>query len=249
MSDNVQMTTMNFDSVRPEAENPVKIMDLSLRDGHQSLFATRGRTEDMIPVAELMDLASRCVDAKTGRCKVPGFYDDVVRPTRRELESFKASGFKPEVFRKAHELKSLRSKDPMDLMQRIWARPTFEIHGMAGGYSGPGVKTVVPQKAELKVSMRLVPGQRPAKILRLLKNHVKKLNPDVKVVNDSVLEPYMGKFSGPYADAARTAVRYGFGKETSFIREGGSIGAVVTMQKLLKAPISFLGLEDTGSLQ
>ena len=55
MSDNVKMTTMNYDSVRPEAENPVKIMDLSLRDGHQSLFATRGRTEDMIPVAELMD--------------------------------------------------------------------------------------------------------------------------------------------------------------------------------------------------
>ncbi len=57
MSDNVKMTTMNYDSVRPEAENPVKIMDLSLRDGHQSLFATRGRTEDMIPVAELMDEA------------------------------------------------------------------------------------------------------------------------------------------------------------------------------------------------
>ena len=55
MSDIVQMTTMNYDSVRPEAENPVKIMDLTLRDGHQSLFATRGRTEDMIPVAELMD--------------------------------------------------------------------------------------------------------------------------------------------------------------------------------------------------
>ena len=71
---------------------------------------------------------------------------------------------------------------------------------------------------------------------------MKKLNPDVKVVNDSVLEPYMGEFTGPYADAARTAVRYAFDKETSFIREGGSIGAVVTMQKLLKAPISFLGL-------
>ncbi len=208
------------------------------KDVHSGLTGGAARNA----VGELMDLASRCVDAKTGKCKIPGFYDDVVRPTRRELESFKASGFKAEVFRKAHELKSLRSKDPMDLMQRIWARPTFEIHGMAGGYSGPGVKTVVPQKAELKISMRLVPGQRPAKIMKLLKAHVRKLNPDVKVVNDSVLEPYMGEFSGPYADATRTAVRFGFGKETSFIREGGSIGAVVTMQKLLKAPISFLGL-------
>ena len=55
MSDQVQMTEMNYDSDRPAAENPVKIMDLSLRDGHQSLFATRGRTEEMIPVAELLD--------------------------------------------------------------------------------------------------------------------------------------------------------------------------------------------------
>lgn len=55
MSDHVQMTAMNYSSDRPPAENPVKIMDLTLRDGHQSLFATRGRTEDMIPVAELMD--------------------------------------------------------------------------------------------------------------------------------------------------------------------------------------------------
>ena len=54
MSDNVVMTAMNYDSNRPAAANPVKIMDLSLRDGHQSLFATRGRTEDMIPVAEMM---------------------------------------------------------------------------------------------------------------------------------------------------------------------------------------------------
>ena len=55
MSDQVQITPLNYDSDRPVAENPVKIMDLSLRDGHQSLFATRGRTEDMIPVAELLD--------------------------------------------------------------------------------------------------------------------------------------------------------------------------------------------------
>jgi hypothetical protein len=55
MSDQVKMTTMNYDKDRPKAENPIKIMDLSLRDGHQSLFATRGRTEDMIPVAEKMD--------------------------------------------------------------------------------------------------------------------------------------------------------------------------------------------------
>ena len=146
------------------------------------------------------------------------------------------------MFRKAHELKSLRATNELDVMQRIWTRPTFEVHGIAGGYSGPGVKTVVPQSGELKVSMRLVPGQKPAKIFRALKQHVKKLNPDVKVISDSVLEPYMGDFSGPYADAAREAVKFAFRRTPAFVREGGSIGAVVTMQKILKAPIAFLGL-------
>ena len=63
MSDHVHMTEMNYDNDRPAAENPIKIMDLSLRDGHQSLFATRGRTEDMIPVAELMDEAQAMREA------------------------------------------------------------------------------------------------------------------------------------------------------------------------------------------
>ena len=138
--------------------------------------------------------------------------------------------------------KSLRTTDGRDLMQRIWSRPTFEVHGVTGGYSGKGVKTVVPQKGEIKISMRLVPKQKPAKILKLLRSYVKKLNPDVRVVPDAVLEPYLGDFSGPYNDAAREAMKFGFGVEPALIREGGSIGAVVTMQKAFRVPITFLGL-------
>jgi acetylornithine deacetylase/succinyl-diaminopimelate desuccinylase-like protein len=213
-------------------------LETGAKDVHSGLTGGAARN----PVAELMDLAARLADARTGRVHIPGFYDDVTPPSRRELQSFRDSGFKTSVFRKAHELKSLRATGEMDVMQRIWTRPTFEVHGMAGGYSGPGVKTVVPQSGELKVSMRLVRGQKPAKIFRALKRYVKKLNPDVKVLSDSVLEPYMGDFSGPYADAARQAVQFGFGRTPAFVREGASIGAVVTMQKILKAPITFLGL-------
>ncbi len=213
-------------------------LETGAKDVHSGLTGGAARN----PIAELMDVVCRCLDARTGRVRIPGFHDDVARPSKREIDSFERSGFSAATFRRAHELKSLRSDDRRDLVQRIWSRPTFEVHGIKGGYSGEGVKTVVPQKAEVKISMRLVPDQKPAKIFRLLKDYVRKLNPDVKVVADAVLEPYLGDFSGPYGEAAREAVKFAFGKEPAFIREGGSIGAVVTMDRTLKAPITFLGL-------
>ena len=79
-------------------------------------------------------------------------------------------------------------------------------------------------------------------MLRLLQDYVKEINPDVQVEGAGSLRPYLGEFSGAYADAARHAIQFGFGKEPAFIREGGSIGAVVTMQQYMQAPIMFIGL-------
>ena len=111
-----------------------------------------------------------------------------------------------------------------------------------GGYTGPGVKTVIPPRAELKISMRLVPDQKPAKIYSLFRQFVQSKNPDVLVSADAALSPYLGEFGGPHADAARRAMLFGFGKKPTLTREGGSIGAIVTMKEHLKAPILFLGL-------
>jgi acetylornithine deacetylase/succinyl-diaminopimelate desuccinylase-like protein len=127
-------------------------------------------------------------------------------------------------------------------LRRIWAAPTFEIHGLTGGYHGPGVKTVVPGYGELKVSMRLVPNQSPEKVFALFKKYVVKLNPNVEVEREGMLYPFKGSFEGPYVEAVKRAVKAGFGKVPAFIREGGSIGAVVTMQKTWKVPILFMGL-------
>jgi acetylornithine deacetylase/succinyl-diaminopimelate desuccinylase-like protein len=215
---------------------------LSLRTGtvgaHSGLTGGAARN----PLAELCDLAHACVDAKTGRVKIPGFYDDVVAPTKAEIAGFLKSGFKVKPFMKAYGFESLRTTDPAEVVRRIWASPTFEVHGLAGGYQGPGVKTVVPAQGELKVSMRLVPNQRPEKIFQLFKRFVAKHYPQVKVEANGMLEPYRGVTEGPYADAARKAMRAAFGKDPALIREGGSIGAIVTMQKAWKAPIMFLGL-------
>ena len=90
--------------------------------------------------------------------------------------------------------------------------------------------------------MRLVPDQEPDAVFRLFKRYLRRLNPDIHVHTDGMLRPYAGDLGGPFAEAARTAMAFGFGKEPAFIREGGSIGAVVTMVERWRAPVTFLGL-------
>jgi acetylornithine deacetylase/succinyl-diaminopimelate desuccinylase-like protein len=194
------------------------------------------------PIGELMQLVSEMYDARTGKVKIKGFYDDVEAPTRRELDEFRASGFTTKQFMKDHLFKSLRTDDALDVMKRIWAMPTFEVHGLVGGYTGPGVKTIIPPRAEVKISCRLVANQDPKKITRLVKEFVNQRNPDVKIALETSMYPYKAPTPGPLADAVKGAVKFSFGKEPVFVREGGSIGAVVSMEKILKCPVMFLGL-------
>ena len=208
------------------------------KDAHSGVTGGAARN----PLAELMEVAHSCFDAKTGRVKIKGFYDDVTEPTKQEMKSFLKCGFQVKRFKDAYGFLSLRTQDPTEIMRRIWGAPTFEIHGLSGGYQGQGIKTVVPGHGELKISMRLVPNQVPEKVFTLLKRHVASINPHVKVEREGMLHPFNGSFAGPYVDCVRQAVKSGFGKEPAFVREGGSIGAVVTMQKAWKVPILFLGL-------
>ncbi|MBS0184229.1 MAG: M20/M25/M40 family metallo-hydrolase [Nitrospira sp.] len=214
------------------------ILHTGEKDAHSGVTGGAARN----PLAELMEVASTCVDARTGKVKIPGFYDEVVEPTTNEIKNFLKSGFEVRHFKEAYGFRSLRVQDPAEVMRRIWASPTFEIHGLSGGYHGQGVKTVVPGHAELKVSMRLVANQVPERLFALLKKHVAKVNPDVKVEREGILYPFKGSFAGSYVDCVKRAVKAGFGKAPAFVREGGSIGAVVTMQKTWKVPILFIGL-------
>lgn len=215
-------------------------LETHAKDVHSGLVGGVARN----PIGELAQVISDCYDARTGRVKIKGFYDDVKPASKAELASFVNSGFSTRGYKKAHELKTIRPHltDDAQVLNAFMSAPTFELHGIVGGYTGPGIKTIVPHRAEAKISTRLVPNQDPAKIVRLITAHVKALNPDVKVEAEQTLEPFMGDFSGRYADAAKVAMKFAFGREPAFTREGGSIGAVVTMQKYLKAPITFLGL-------
>jgi acetylornithine deacetylase/succinyl-diaminopimelate desuccinylase-like protein len=194
------------------------------------------------PIGELAKLVSEMYDATTGKVKIKGFYDDVEAPSKQELKEFAASGFTVKKFKKDHAFKSMRTEDANEVMKRIWAMPTMEVHGMVGGYSGPGIKTVIPPRAAVKMSCRIVPKQDPKKIMKLVRNFVKERNADVKMSEEAVMHAYKAPTSGPLADAVKSAMKFAFGKEPVFVREGGSIGAVISMERYLNCPVMFLGL-------
>src|SRR6266849_584227 len=216
--------------------------ELALKTGEtdQHSGTTGGAARN--PMGELMQLVSEMYDARTGKVKIKGFYDDVEAPSKRELDEFRSSGFSVKKFKSDHHFKSLRTEDPMEVMKRIWAMPTMEVHGLIGGYSGPGIKTIIPPHAAVKISCRLVPNQEPKKILRLMRNFVKERNPDVEFIEETSMHPYKAPVTGPLADAVRGAMKFAFGREPVFVREGGSIGAVISMERYLKCPVMFLGL-------
>lgn len=213
-------------------------LETATREAHSGLTGGVARN----PLTELAAVVSACVNARSGRVTIPGFYRAVKPLGKADRAQFLKSGFQVAAFAAAHQLTKLRTRDRAAVMRRLWAEPTLEIHGFVGGYTGPGVKTSIPPRAEAKVSMRLVPDQEPAEVLSLFRKYVHTLNPDVRVEADGMLRPYAADLGGPYAEALRKALRFGFGKEPAFIREGGSIGAVVTMAERWKAPIMFLGL-------
>lgn len=208
------------------------------KDVHSGLTGGLARN----PIGELCQLIDQCYDAKTGQVHIPGFYDGMREPSDEEASQFVKSGFTIDGFKRAHELNLLRTDDAKDGSLRIWAKPTFEVHGITGGYQGPGVKTIVPHQAEAKVSMRLVPDQDPEKVFQALAKFVKEKAPDVVIEREGSLKPFLGEFKGPFADAAVGAMKEAFGVEPAFTREGGSIGAVVSMKEVLGKPIVFLGL-------
>jgi acetylornithine deacetylase/succinyl-diaminopimelate desuccinylase-like protein len=213
-----------------------------LRTGDKAVHSGTTGGEARNPVGELAALIAECYDARTGRVRIPHFYDEVRRPSASERLELARSGFASRKFKKAHGLTSLRFADDARLREAIMTAPTFEVHGLVGGYHGPGVKTIVPHEAEAKLSCRLVNDQRPAEIFRRIKNFVARKCPDAEVIFDAALEPYLADPKGPFLQAAMQATQETFGKRPALTREGGSIGAVVTMTKILKKEVVLLGL-------
>jgi acetylornithine deacetylase/succinyl-diaminopimelate desuccinylase-like protein len=131
------------------------------------------------------------------------------------------------------------------VLERVWARPTFEVNGLLGGFTGEGAKTVIPAVSMAKVSMRLVPDQHPDKIAKLFEEYVQKVAPksvEVKVTRMHGGKPWITGFDNPYVRAAGRAIEQGFGKAPVFCREGGSIPVVSTFQEELGVPAVLFGV-------
>jgi acetylornithine deacetylase/succinyl-diaminopimelate desuccinylase-like protein len=180
-----------------------------------------------------------------GRVKIPGFYDDVRPLTDAERAEWKKLPFNETRYRKELGAPRLFGESGYSTLERIWARPTFEVNGLLSGFTGEGAKTVLPATAMAKVSMRLVPDQTPDKTAELFEAHLKKIVPktvEVKLTRMHGGRPWMTEFDNPYVRAAGRAIERGFGKAPVFNREGGSIPVVSTFQQELGLPSVLFGV-------
>ena len=196
------------------------------------------------PVNVLAEIISKLMD-KNGHITIPGFYDDVVKITKKEKENFKSLVFSEKKFAREIGVKKLKGEKGYSTVERAWARPTLDCNGIIGGFTEEGAKTILPSKAMAKISMRLVPNQDPHKISRLFTKYVKNITPDTVSIKIKDLHggyPVLTPLDDKATIAGANAMAKAFGKKTVFMREGGSIPIVTVFAKKLKAPSVLMGL-------
>lgn len=210
------------------------------RDLHSGLFG--GVAPNAI--FGLVELLAQCKDA-AGRILIRGFYDDVGAPAKAEASSWDRLPFDEDAFRRDEVRSSALTGEPeFSVFERLGARPTFEVHGIAGGFTGPGAKTVIPATATAKVSVRLVPEQDPQKIFRLMRDFVAANTPagvevDVKLVH--MAPATLAATDHPVIRTASSALSEVWGRDTVFVRSGGSIPVVGDFKEHLGIPTVLMG--------
>lgn len=185
-----------------------------------------------------------------GRIRVPGMYDKVERPSKKELDAWKRLPIKEAGFRKEAGASGLNGEQKYSFLERIWARPTLEVHGIVGGFTGAGAKTVIPAEATAKCSLRLVPNQRAREIAKLFEKAVKRATPKYATVTVTILSennPAQSPLDAKPFEVLDAAYREVWKRGISPIRSGGSIPIVPLLQQK-KAPVLLtgIGLPDDG---
>jgi len=196
------------------------------------------------PAFVLANILAQMKD-RGGHIKIPGFYDDVRELREEEREQWRRLPFNEKRYAKELGAPRLWGETGYTTLERVWARPTFEVNGILSGFTGEGAKTVIPAVAMAKVSMRLVPNQEPDKIAQLFEDYVAKVAPktvEAKVTRMHGGKPWMTDFDNKYVQAAGRAIKQGFGQEPVFNREGGSIPVVATFQEILGLPSVLFGV-------
>lgn len=196
------------------------------------------------PFVALGQIIARLKD-ENGRILIPGFYDRVTTPSAEELKSWKSLPFDEQEYLR-HEVGSseLTGEPGYSVIERTWSRPTLDVHGMPGGFTGAGAKTVIPAKASAKISMRLVSDQQPDEIFKLFSDYVRSIVPrgiQISIRQLSGADPMLIRTDNRYVQASKEAMKEVFGKDTVFIRSGGSIPVVADFEKNLGIPSVMMG--------
>ena len=201
------------------------------KDLHSGLFG--GAVAN--PANVLARLVAGLVD-ENGRVTIPGFYDDVRELTPAEREAFNKAPFSLEDYKKSLKIGDVEGEAGYTTLERTGVRPSLDVNGIWGGYTGEGTKTVIPSKASAKISMRLVPNQDYRKISELFEKHFRAIAPEsVKVVVKSLHGgmPYVAPTDMPAYKAAEKAVEATFGKKPLPFYSGGSIPIISGFESIL----------------
>ena len=202
------------------------------------------------PINVLCGLLSKVVD-EDGRITVPGFYDDVEEVPQAERDMIAKIPFDEEKYKQAIGVKALAGEKGYSTLERNSCRPSFDICGIWGGYTGEGAKTVLPSKAFAKVSCRLVPHQDHRKIEQLMADYLQSLAPDTVQVKVTPLhggQGYVCPISLPAYRAAEKGFEKAFGRKPLAVRRGGSIPIISTFEQVLgiKTVLMGFGLESNA---
>lgn len=209
------------------------------RDLHSGMYG--GAVDN--PINALCNMIAKLKD-EDGHITIPGFYDNVEELTKEQREKMAEAPFDLQEFKDALDLPDVFGEKGYSTIERIGIRPTLDVNGIWGGYTGEGAKTVLPSKAFAKISMRLVPNQKSEEITRLFEQHFKNIAPDS--VRVEVRPHHGGEAAVVSTDsiaykAAEKAMTESWGKSPIPTREGGSIPIVALFQKVLELDSILLG--------
>ena len=196
------------------------------------------------PINVLAGMISKLID-KNGHITIPGFYDDVLKISKKERDNFKKLNFSEKKYAKQLGVRELKGEKGYTTLERTWIRPSLDCNGIIGGFTEQGAKTVMPSKAMAKISMRLVPNQNPIKVAKLFTKYINQIAPKyvkVKVRDLHGGNPIVIPIDNKATTAAANAMSKAFNKKTVFMREGGSIPIVTVFALKLNAVPVLMGL-------
>jgi acetylornithine deacetylase/succinyl-diaminopimelate desuccinylase-like protein len=212
------------------------------RDLHSGLYGGAAPNA----VFGLVELLSK-MKGRDGEIAIPGFYDDVAEPSPDELASWARLPFNEQEFSGEMGVTAFAGEAGYPVLERVWSRPSFEVHGVAGGFTGSGAKTVIPARATAKCSFRIVPDQDPEQVVSTFRTFVADHVPAGIQLQVNVLSaaPGWSIDTGSKAiRAARSALATAFGVEPALIRSGASIPIVADLAARLNVPAVVMGFSD-----